>query len=348
MNTGHGIDRYSLELTRRIIHNHRLNLLSQGNLSNGVYWALNELILPMKTLSVHADVYHAVSQQIAKAAIFTMKRPLVTTIHDLIPFKDSLTAFYTDEELLGDSIRFRYMRFCTLIAAKSDLIIAPFKVTREDIVSKLKVSPKKIRIISYGVDKNFFRPIKLTPKETAKKGGKRVIFTMGGFNPRKGTDKLLEAFSEIVKEQPNVELWICGKWNFFHGRALMNKLGIEDHVKVLGHVPDSRLTLYYNLADLVVLPYRVGFSLPVLEAMACGKAVITSDTPDLKEIVGGYVEAVCPTDVEKLEESMSYFLSHDSARTDLGQRALDKVQSLSWDSMAAKTMDVYSELYSKL
>lgn len=128
----------------------------------------------------------------------------------------------------------------------------------------------------------------------------------------------------------------------------MKKLEIEDHVKVLGHVPDSRLTLYYNLADLVVLPYRVGFSLPVLEAMACGKAVITSDTPDLKEIVGGYVEAVCPTDVEKLEESMSYFLSHDSARTDLGQRALDKVQSLSWDSMAAKTMDVYSELYSKL
>jgi hypothetical protein len=69
MNTGHGIDRYSLELSRRIDHNHRLTLLSQGNFSNGVFWALNDLVLPMKSLSVHADVYHAVSQQIAKAAL---------------------------------------------------------------------------------------------------------------------------------------------------------------------------------------------------------------------------------------------------------------------------------------
>jgi glycosyltransferase involved in cell wall biosynthesis len=259
-----------------------------------------------------------------------------------------LTAFYTDEELSGDSIRFRYMRFCTLIAAKSDLIIAPFEVTRKDIVSKLKVSPRKIRVISYGVDTKFFKPIELTASERAKKGGKRVIFTVGGFNPRKGTDKLMEAFSKVFKEQPNVELWICGKWNFFHGRVLMKKLGIEGQVKVLGHVPGYLLPLYYNLSDLVVLPYRVGFSLPVLEAMACGKAVITSDTPDLKEIVGGFVEAVCPIDVEKLAESISFFLSNDSEREELAQRAFGKAQLLSWDSTAMKTMDVYSELYSKL
>ena len=52
------------------------------------------------------------------------------------------------------------------------------------------------------------------------KMGKRVVFFVGGFNPRKGIDKLMEAFSRVVKEQPNVELWICGKWNFFDGWAL--------------------------------------------------------------------------------------------------------------------------------
>lgn len=322
--------------------------MSQGNLPNSFYWGVEELTFPFKTFPVHAAVYHAVSQQIAKAAIFTMKRPLVTTIHDLIPFKDSLTAFYKDKELSGDSIRFRYMRLCTFIAAKSDLIIAPFEVTRKDIVSKLNVSAKKIRIISYGVDTKVFKPLKLSASENAKKGEKRVVFFVGGFNPRKGIDKLMEAFSKVVKEQPNVELWICGKWNFFDGRALAKKLGILNHVKVLGHVPDSLLPLYYNLSDLVVLPYRIGFSLPVLEAMACGKAVITSDTPDLKEIVGGFVEAVCPTDVEKLAESMSYLLSDDSVREELAQRAYGKAQLLSWDNMAKKTMDVYCELHSKL
>jgi glycosyltransferase involved in cell wall biosynthesis len=228
------------------------------------------------------------------------------------------------------------------------LIIAPFEVTRKDIISKLNVSPKKIRIICYGVDTAIFKPLKLTERYPAKKGGKNVVFFVGGFNPRKGTDKLMEAFSKVVKEQPNVELWICGKWNFFDGRALAKKLGILNHVKVLGHVPDSLLPLYYNLADLVVLPYRIGFSLPVLEAMACGKAVITSDTADLKEVVGGFVEAVCPTDVEKLAGAISFILSNESVRAEMGERAYVKAQSLSWDRMAIKTLDVYSELYSKL
>ena len=226
-----------------------------------------------------------------------MKRPLVTTIHDLIPFKDSLTSFYEDQQVSGDSIRFMYMRFCTLMAVKSDLIIAPFAVTVKDIVSKLHVSPKKIRKVTYGVDTNFFKPLKLTTSEKEKKKRKKIVFFVGGFNPRKGIDKLMEAFPSVIKEHPDVELWICGKWNFFDGGALAKKLCIDNHVKVLGHVPDSLLPTYYNLADLVVLPYRIGFSLPVLEAMACGKPVITSDTADLKEIVGGYIEAVCPTDV---------------------------------------------------
>jgi glycosyltransferase involved in cell wall biosynthesis len=343
-NTGHGIDRYALELSKRINSNNRVTVLNQGNLSNGVYWALNELIQPIKILSVHANVYHAVSQQIAKSAIFAMKRPLVTTIHDLIPFQNSLTSFYEDRQIHGDSVRFKYMQLCTLMAAKSDLIIAPFDVTIKDIVSRLHVSTNKIRKVSYGVDTNFFSPLKLTTSDKEKKRGKKIVFFVGGFNPRKGIDKLMEAFPSVIKEQPNVELWICGKWNFFDGGALAKKLGIADYIKVLGHVPDSMLPLYYNLADLVVLPYRIGFSLPVLEAMACGRAVITSDTADLKELVGGFVETICPTDEEKLAEAINCFLSDDSKREEVGKRAYAKARTLSWDRMAQRTMDVYSEL----
>jgi glycosyltransferase involved in cell wall biosynthesis len=212
----------------------------------------------------------------------------------------------------------------------------------------LKVSPKKIRKITYGVDSKVFKPLKLTANELAKKKGKRVVFMVGGFNPRKGTDKLMEAFAQVVKRQPDVELWICGKWHFFNGEAFAKKLDIANSVKVLGHVPDSLLPIYYNLADLVVLPYRIGFSLPVLEAMACGKAVITSDTADLKELVGGFVETVCPIDVDRLAESITYLLSDDSVREELEQRAYGRAQLLSWDNMAKKTMDVYLELHSRL
>lgn len=346
-NTGHGIDRYSLELGKRLRQKCALQVVSQGNLTNAVSWGIKELTFPFKTISVHADVYHAVSQQIAKAPILSSRRPLVTTIHDLIPFKDSLTTFYENNELSGDSIRFRYMRLCTRIAARSDLIIAPFEVTCKDIVSKLHVNPKKIRKICYGVDTEIFKPLKLTANDQAKKSGKKVIFFVGGFNPRKGVDTLMAAFSKVAKEYSDAELWICGKWNYFDGKFLAKKLGIADRVKVLGHVPDAMLPIYYNLADLVVLPYRIGFSLPVFEAMACGKAVITSDTADIKEVVGGFVEPVCPTDVDKLADAISRKLSNESERVEMGARAYVKAQSLSWDVMVAKTFDVYSELYSK-
>lgn len=345
--TGHGIDRYAYELSKEIRQKCNLQVMSQDDLSNSLRLGIKELTFPLKMLPVHADVYHAVSQQIAKASIFAMKRPLVTTIHDLIPFNDSLTSFYEDKELSGDSIRFMYMRLCTLIAAKSDLIIVPFEVTRKDIVSRLNVSPKKIRKIPYGVDTNFFKPVRLTSSENAKKRGKKVVFFVGGFNPRKGTDKMMEAFSIVAKEQPEVELWICGRWNYFDGWGLAKRLGIANRIKVLGHIPEDLFPMYYSLADLVALPYKIGFSLPVLEAMACGKAVITSDTPDLKELVGGYVEAVCPIDVVKLAEAVNCILSNDSMRVDMGERARAKAQTLSWEKMAKKTLDVYSELYSE-
>jgi glycosyltransferase involved in cell wall biosynthesis len=345
MNTGHGIDRYSFELSKRINREHRLRVLSQGELPNAVYWALKELIFPIKALPFHADVYHAVSQQNAKVAILTVKRPLVTTIHDLIAFKNSLTTFYQGA-ISGFSPQLEYMRLCTLIAVRSDLIIAPFEVTRRDLTSILKVSDKKIRLISYGVDNGLFKPLKLSDSQISKKGGKKVVFFVGGFSVKKGVDTLMKAFSLLSKKEKNIELWICGKWNFFDGAYLAKELGIVDSVKVLGHVPESLLPLYYNLADLIVLPYRIGFSLPVLEAMACGKAVITSDTPDLQEIVGGSVEMVSPIDVTKLAASMDYLLSDASVRVELGQRAYERAQLLSWDIVARKTMDVYLELYS--
>jgi glycosyltransferase involved in cell wall biosynthesis len=346
-NTGHGIDRYSLELGKRLRQKCSLQVVSQGNLSNAVSLGVKELTFPLKVLPVQADVYHAVSQQIAKAPIISRKRPLVTTIHDLIPFNDSLTTFYERSQVSGDSVRFMYLRICTLIAARSDLIIVPFEVTRKDVVSKLNVDSKKVRIICYGVDTEIFKPLKLTASDTVQKRGKKVILFVGGFNPRKGIDVLMEAFSKVTKEQHDVELWICGKWNFFDGVALAEELGITGCTRILGHVPDKLLPFYYNLADLVVLPYRIGFSLPVLEAMACGRAVITSDTADLKEVVGGFVELVCPVDAAKLSEAVSRVLADASLRTAMGERAYVKAQSLSWDRMALKTLNVYSELYSK-
>jgi glycosyltransferase involved in cell wall biosynthesis len=342
--TGYGIDRYCFELSERVRRYFNLTILSQGTLSNILYWGVKEIILPIKTIPVRADVYHAASPQLAKAALLFHKFPLVTTFHDLIPIKESLTSFYQKKLNFSASVRFQYLRICSRIAVRSDILIAPFEVTRRDLISTLGVNPNKIRIISYGVNTNRFRPLKLSNNMLKKKEGKKIVLFVGGFSTAKGTDVLMEAFKTVVEKFSKVELWICGKWFFFDGIKLAKNLGILEHIRFLGHIPEDKLPIYYNLADVVVMPSKIGFCLPILEGMACKKAIITSDTPDIKEIVGDSVITVFPNDVDKLAELICYVLTDEALREELAYKAYQKANCLSWDNIAKKTMDVYLEL----
>jgi len=205
--TGYGIDRYSFELIKRVQKEFDTLVLSQGNLNNSLAWITKELGFPIKVIRAKADLFHALSQQIAKAAVLTSKRPLVTTIHDLIPFKSSLTSFYQRKVPLRGLLRFEYMRVSALLAKKSDLIIAPFEVVKRDIISTLGVEADKIRVVPYGVDTEFFTPTK--GYETSHTD-RRTILSIGGMSIAKGADSLMKAFSSVVKEYSDCELWIVG------------------------------------------------------------------------------------------------------------------------------------------
>lgn len=342
--TAHGIDRYSSELINRVRKTFDVTVVELSHHGGRAGWFSDEIASPLRVAGTKADVYHSLSQVWAKSALVTGKRPLITTIHDLIPFNKSTTSFYQKETSARSLMTYTHLKLCTILAKRSDILIVPFEVTKKDLISTLKVKESRIRIVNYGVDTIAFRPLGLNRKKSPDLADKKIVFFIGGMSRAKGLDVLLQAFSLLKKEQiGNCELWVAGKWRFFDGVQLAKELGVHNSVRFLGHIPEKQLPTYYNSADVLAFPYKIGFALPILEGMACKKPVIASDTPDVREVVGKAGLLVPPTDVGKLHDALLLILTNKNVEHKLAEAAFKRASLFSWEKTAKETMRIYDE-----
>jgi glycosyltransferase involved in cell wall biosynthesis len=330
-NTGQGIARYSYEILFRLKGEVNFYVIMPRKIDSYMKLVIEECYLPIKLLSSHADLYHAVSPVGGKTAIITKKSPLIVTIHDILPYFSEIYPSY---------ISYLYHKLCNLIAIKSDAIIATSYMTKNFLVSSFKVPPEKVKVIYMGVDLKTFRPLPKTFNEA-----KRILFIGGTHHRLRGVDTLLKAFSIISRKLRNTELLIGGisrDENFV--RRIIRALKISDKVKMLGYIPESALPKYYNLADLFVFPSRIGFSLSLFEAMACGTPVIASDTFDTAELVGDGALLVKPDDINQLANAMFNVLTDEKLRRDLINKGFQRVKKFSWERTAKETFTLYKEV----
>ena len=109
-------------------------------------------------------------------------------------------------------------------------------------------------------------------------------------------------------------------------------------------IPDEDLPAFYNGAACFVYPSLYeGFGLPVLEAMACGTPVVTSDRGALAELAGGAAMLVDPESVEALQEALTRVLTDAPRAAELGRRGLERSRQFSWNETARRTLEVYRE-----
>ncbi|UCH72116.1 MAG: glycosyltransferase family 4 protein, partial [Thermoplasmatales archaeon] len=177
---------------------------------------------------------------------------------------------------------------------KSDAIVVLSKFTKKKLVDIYNISNGKIWIIPGGVNLNIFKPAddktairkKLNiPQE------KVVLFTVRNLVWRMGIENLIIAFKEIIKKSKEFYLVIGGKGPLEDGLiALTRSLDIEGQVQFTGFIGVDDLPLYYQMADLFILPTREleGFGLVTLEAMACGLPVLGTPIGGTKEILGKF------------------------------------------------------------
>jgi len=331
--TGVGNERYTYELVRHLrIKGCSVKILDTGPHSSSLVSAVfKEIDAFRKSAGAKAQVYHAICPNGAKALLMLGKGPAVTTIHDMIPFhKGQFEALIMNE----------YRRFCTSLSARrSDMIVVPFAMTKDELVSRLGVRPEKIEVTGYGVDLDFFYP-----RPRTRNGTKRVLY-VGGISRAKGVDVLIQAFDIVARDMPDVELvlggsvFATGKEGDYIKRVLAQCRSSEK-IRQIGHIPERDLPLHYSLADVAVFPSHTGFGLPTLEAMACGTPTIAGKSLDAV-ILDGATILVEPGNVVELATAITKVLCNGGVQRDLAETGIETAKRFSWERMADKLINVY-------
>lgn len=218
-------------------------------------------------------------------------------------------------------------------------------------ISKMRI--QKTTVIPNGIDLNKVDSILDSRQNLGSSRRKEdfVIFTCGRFYGSKGIQYLIRAMPSVLQKFKNVRLKIFGKGPLLSSlEALVNSLNLQKKVSIEGHVPYDRLIREMSESDLAVFPslVEVGASLAVMEAMACGKAVIAFNYPFSAEIITHLVTGyqVAPKDIEGLAEAMKILIDDESLRRRIGENARNNVmKNHDIRQVAKKYIEVYSHFF---
>lgn len=245
--------------------------------------------------------------------------------------------------------RIYHKMFAWLFIKKSDAIISISHSTTGDILRYASIDPGKVKTIHFGVG-NHFRPIRDSNRleDVRRKYDlpSRFILYVGQIYPMKNVPRIAEAFSSLRGRVPH-RLVIVGKPGQ-KGRkelAVIERYNLGKDLVVTGWIPVEDLPVIYNLADAFIFPSLYeGFGLPLLEAMACGCPVVTSNRGATREITGDAAKLVAPTDVDAIAGGIFEVLSNRALRDDLVQRGFRRAKQFSWERCARETLGVLESL----
>jgi len=296
--------------------------------------AWEQLVAPFVFRRERLDVVHAM----AFVSPILSRLPAVVTVLDL-SFAKFPHTFRAANRL--------YLQWMTRWAVhRARQVIAISEHTRQDVISQFGLPQDRVKTVYCGVDASL-RPLPRARVDAfrQKKGlPERFILFLGTIQPRKNVVRLIDAFARLARDLPDVHLVIAGGkgWFFAPVFARVQELGLTSRVHFPGYVPEGEKRWWYNAATCFCFPSTYeGFGLPPLEAMACGRAVITSNASSLPEVVGGAGLTVPPGDTPALSDALHDVLENDALREELGEKAKLRARRFTWEKTARQTANIY-------
>jgi len=267
--------------------------------------------------------------------------PIVTTIHHPITVDRELEIAAAPTRLKRLSLRrwYGFARMQARVARRLPRIVTVSRNSAADIVREFGVAGAAVRVIPVGVDTEVFRP----PSVPRVPG--RIVSVASSDSPLKGARVLLEAVGKLATER-DVELVMVGRPKEDGPvMRLIDELSIGDRVRFVSGLPDDALAALFGSAEIAVVPSLYeGFSIPAVEAMACGTALVASRAGALPEVVGDCGVLVKAGDAGELAHALADLLDDPAARDRLGRAGRERVCSdYSWAHVAAATADLYTE-----
>ncbi len=296
-----------------------------------IFW--EQLVQPAALARLRPDLLHS----LAFVSPVVAPCPAVVTVYDL-SFKLFPGRFLPAQRL--------YLSLFTAYACRrARHVLAISESTRADVIRLLGVPPAKVSVAYPGLAP-VFRPLPAAEVEAfrAARGlPGRFILYLGTLEPRKNLGTLLRAFADLARTQPGLHLVLAGAkgWLYAELFELTQALHLEGRVLFPGFVPAEELPLWYNSALVFAYPSSYeGFGLPVAEALACGRPVVTSNVSSLPEAGGEAALLVAPDDAAALAAALGQAL--EAAPLSL-VRGPASVARFTWAETAARTVAVYRQ-----
>ncbi|MEB2360459.1 MAG: glycosyltransferase family 4 protein [Bryobacteraceae bacterium] len=270
--------------------------------------------------------------------------PIIVSVHD-VSFVEH-PEFFTRTRAL--QLRLTVRR--TVCSAAR--VLTPSDFSRREIARCYAITPEKIEVIPNAVSSSF-RPI--SRRNAAEWVRQRFgiqtpyILTVGDLQPRKNHAGLIRAYEQLVRNHPEIQhsLVLVGKQTWHAPQVLeaARRSGLANRIVFTGWVNDEELLQIYGGCDLFVFPsFYEGFGLPILEAMACGRAVACSGTSAMPEVADSAAILFDPRSAEEMVRAMRDVLLDAGLRGRLERLGLQRASLFSWDRAACQTLDVYYDV----
>lgn len=303
----------------------------------------------LRTLSEHA--YSPLRLPLSGIDVFsTLIAPLVKPAPSLVAHFKTMHAF-TAPEALRPTVRWYRQLSYPRTAKVADAIILNSESLRAEVQRYLDVDPAKLRLIPEAVDHDVFHvgdSDQARERVRTKYGVTRpFVLFVSSLWPYKNCDGLLRAFAIAKKDLAGHQLAIVGPGRdteyVAQLRALSTELGLDEDVVWVGGVPLEETAYFYRAADVFVYPsFNETFGLPLLEAMACGCPVVTSDRSAMPETAGGAALLADPDDPESLAAAIVEACDDGELLRKLGP---ERARQFTWAATAERTLEVYREVH---
>jgi glycosyltransferase involved in cell wall biosynthesis len=300
-----------------------------------------------RTLSEH--LYSPLRLPLSRIDVFnTLMAPLVNFPWSLVIHMKTMHAFTAPGAIAPLPRLYRRMNY-PRSARAADAIIINSESLRSEIKQYLEVDGRKLKLIYEAVDHDLFTPgdADLARGHVASYGiTKPFVLFVSSLWPYKNCDGLLRAWALARGELGDRQLAVVGAGRdekyAASLRSLAAELGISDEVVFVGGVPLAETVAFYQAADAFVYPsLNETFGLPILEAMACGCPVVTSDTSAMPETAGGAAVLSDPREPKSIARAIVEAVG--PGRDRLRDMGLRRASQFTWGATAASTLDVYRE-----
>ncbi|MEK6946822.1 MAG: glycosyltransferase family 4 protein [Nanoarchaeota archaeon] len=299
------------------------------------YFSARRLIKQENPDFIHA--HWLIPQGIIGAMLKNRKTKLIVTVHgsDLFPLKN----------FVFKALQRKVLKNCDFCTVNSE-------ATRNELIKRFPEYENKVRLIPMGVDTSLFVRKDVKSKFRQYRNQKIILY-VGRLNEQKGVDYLIKSLSLVNKKISNSKLLIIGEGAY---KKKLQKLAASlslANIEFLGSVPHHKLSDYYNLADVFVLPAVTskigteGQGLVLAEAMACGACVIGTETGGIKFLIKNNQNGllVAERDEYSLADSIIQVLSDNKLRQKLSKNGIQFVKkNYSWDTIVSKFNNLYREL----